>query len=87
MEMEPNNAPAMGNGPVTATTIFRGAIMPGTDTDCFRVTVPMGATLTAYTSDEAGTCNLGMGADTILTLNNPMGMEIATNDDAAGRGL
>ena len=87
MEMEPNNAPAMGNGPVTATTIFRGAIMPGTDVDCFRVTVPMGATLTAFTSDDAGTCNLGMGGDTILTLNNPMGMPIATNDDFAGRML
>jgi hypothetical protein len=87
MEMEPNNMAAMGNGPVTTTTIFRGAIMPGTDVDCFRVTVPMGATLTAFTSDENGTCNLGMGADTVLTLHNPMGMQIAENDDFSGRGF
>ncbi|MFO0610084.1 MAG: hypothetical protein U0324_43395 [Polyangiales bacterium] len=87
MEMEPNNAHAMGNGPVTTTTIFRGAIMPGDDIDCYRVTIPAGATITAFTGDANGTCMLGTGADTTLALNNPMGMEIATNDDGAGRGL
>lgn len=83
VETEPNNTPAMGNGPVTASTVFRAALPEG-DVDCFRVTVPMGASIRAQTSDAAGTCNLGMGADTVLTLHNAMGAEIATNDDSGG---
>lgn len=86
-ETEPNNTPATGNGPITASTFFRGSIMPATDVDCVRVTVPMNGSITAYTGDVTGACNLGTGADTIITLYNPMGTEISTNDDYAGRGL
>lgn len=82
-EMEANNAPAMGNGPVTMSTVFRAALPEG-DTDCFRVTVPMGGSIRAQTSDANGGCSLGMGADTVITLHDPAGMEIATNDDAGG---
>lgn len=85
-EMEPNNTPAMGNGPVTMSTTFRAALPDG-DEDCFRVTVPMGASIRAETGDANNACNLGMGADTVITLHNPMGMDIAENDDATGRGL
>jgi hypothetical protein len=86
-EMEPNNTPATGTGPVTTDTIFRASLSTGDDVDCFRVTVPARASITAFTGDATGTCNLGMGVDTTLSLNNAMGMEIATNDDATGRGL
>jgi hypothetical protein len=80
-ETEPNDAHAMGNGPVTMNTIFRGALSSADDIDCFRVTVPANSSITATTGDATGACNLGMGADTTLQLNNPMGDEIATNDD------
>lgn len=82
-EMEMNNTPMAGNGPVTTSTVFRGALPEG-DIDCFRVTVPMGASIRAQTSDATGGCSLGMGADTVMTLHDAMGAEIATNDDAGG---
>jgi len=82
-EMEMNNMPAMGNGPATGSVTFRAALPEG-DVDCFRVTVPMGASIRAQTGDASRACNIGMDSDTILRLYNPAGMEIATNDDAVG---
>ena len=43
-----NNMPAMGNGPATGSVTFRAALPEG-DIDCFRVTVPMGASIRAQT--------------------------------------
>ncbi|MFO0629543.1 MAG: hypothetical protein U0325_28465 [Polyangiales bacterium] len=84
-EMEMNNTPMMGNGPVTASTVFSAAL-PANDVDCFRVTVPAGASIRAETQDANGTCDLGMGADTIVKLYNPMGVDVAEDDDG-GAGL
>jgi len=83
MEMEPNNTPAMANPNVMTTTIFRGAIMPADDVDCFNVTVPAMASLRVSTLEAGGTCNLGEGGDSIINVYR-MGtaMPIATNDDA-----
>lgn len=83
-EMEPNNTATTGNAPATASIVYSAALMPMTDIDCFRVTVPMGASLRVSTGDAAGTCNLGMGADTILTVSDSMGRLLGENDDAIG---
>jgi len=84
MESEPNNTPAAPQAPVTQTTIFRGAITPGTDVDCYSVTVPAGASLFAETTDANGTCNLGEGEDTVLrAYRQGSAMPIAENDDVA----
>ncbi len=82
MEMEPNNTPAMANPNVMTTTIFRGAIMPADDVDCFNVTVPANASLRVSTLNPDGTCTLGAGGDTVLNVYR-MGtmMPIANNDD------
>jgi hypothetical protein len=80
-EVEPNNAPAMGQGPVTTSGIFRGSITAG-DIDCYRITVTMGTSL--FVETNAGTPNTcPTGADTFVTVYNPMGTAIATNDDIA----
>jgi hypothetical protein len=82
MEAEPNNTPAAPQAAVTRTTIFRGAITPGTDRDCFAVTVPAGATLFAETTDAQGTCDLGDGEDTVINIyRDGTAAPIATNDD------
>ena len=84
MEAEPNNTPAAPQAPVTTTTVFRGSIMPGTDVDCYAVTVPAGATLYAETSDADGTCALGDGEDTVINIyRQGTAAAIATNDDIA----
>jgi hypothetical protein len=84
MESEPNNTPAAPQAAVTQTTVFRGAITPGTDVDCYAVTVPAGATLYAETSDAQGTCNLGDGEDTVLRIyRQGTAAPIAENDDLA----
>lgn len=86
MEREPNNTPATGQGPATASAIYRGAITASTDTvDCYRVRVPMGASLYVETNNNAGGCPTG--ADTIATVYNPMGTRIAENDDIASNNL
>ena len=79
MEMEPNNTPMAPNGPFTGAVNIRGAIMPATDVDCFRVTVPANGSIRAETSDGMGGCP--MGADTLVRLYNPMGTQIAEDDD------
>lgn len=84
-EVEPNDTPARGNGRITTNAIFRASLSTGADVDCVRVTVPANASITAFTSDEMGTCTLSMGADTVLKLYNPMGMQIAENDDGMDR--
>jgi hypothetical protein len=79
MEMEPNNTPMAPNGPFTGAVNIRGAIMPATDVDCFRVTVPANGSIRAETSDGMGGCP--MGADTLVRLYNPLGTQIAEDDD------
>jgi hypothetical protein len=82
MEAEPNNTPAAPQAAVTQTTIFRGAITPGTDRDCYAVTVPAGATLYAETTDAQGACDLGDGEDTVINVyRDGTAAPIATNDD------
>lgn len=83
-EMEPNNTATTGNAPATGSIVYSAALMPMTDIDCFRVTVPMGASLRVQTGDANGACSLGMGADTILTVSDSMGRLLGENDDAIG---
>ena len=78
-ETEPNNTPMAANGPFTGSRFIRGAITPGTDVDCFNVTVPAMGRLRVETGDGAGGCPAG--ADTLLKVYNPMGTEIASDDD------
>lgn len=80
MEMEPNNTPMMPQGPLSGAVRITGALSSATDVDCFRMTVPAGASLFAETSNGMGGCP--MGADTLLRVNNPMGVQLAQNDDA-----
>lgn len=88
MEMEPNNTPAMANPNVMTTTVFRGAIMPADDVDCFNVTVPAMASLRVTTLGPGRTCNLGEGGDSVINVYRMGTMTpIATNDDAMGGGL
>ena len=82
MEMEPNNTPMMPQGPLSGAVRVTGSLNTTTDVDCFRVTVPAGASLFAETSNGMGGCP--MGADTLLRVNNPMGTQLAQNDDAGG---
>ncbi len=85
-ETEPNNTPTAAQGPVTQSSIFRGAITAG-DVDCFRAQIPMGgASLYVETHDNAGGCP-GSGADTVATVYNPMGVRVAENDDIASNNL
>lgn len=80
-ETEPNSNPAGAQGPVTESSIFRGAI-PAGDVDCFRVRVPTGgASLFVETHDNAGACP--SGADTVASVYNAAGTRLAENDDIA----
>ncbi len=83
-ETEPNNTTATAQTPVTASTVFSAAITPGTDTDCFAVTVPANASLFLLTSDGHDGCPAM--ADTIVTLSTSAGVQIGSNDDG-GAGL
>jgi hypothetical protein len=76
--VEPNNTPATAQT-FTTSGIIISSITAATDLDCVRVTVPMGATLFAETSDGAGGCP--SGADTVLTLFTAAGVRIAENND------
>jgi hypothetical protein len=83
-ETEPNNTPAAPQAAVTASTVFSAAITPGTDTDCFAVTVPANASLFLLVSDGHDGCP--SMADTVLTLYTAAGAQIASDDDR-GAGL
>lgn len=84
MEAEPNNTPAAPQAAVTRTTVFRGALMPGSDVDCYAVTVPTGATLFAQTSDGQGGCDLPEEGDTVLrAYREGAATPVAENDDLA----
>lgn len=83
-EVEPNNTPMMPQAAVTASTVFQAAITPGTDVDCFGVTVPANASLFLMTSDGHDGCPAM--ADTLLTLYTAAGAQLASNDDG-GPGL
>ena len=86
METEPNSTPTTAQGPVTVSSIFRGAITAG-DIDCYRVRVPMGgASLYVETHDNAGGCPAG-GADTVATVYTATGVRLAENDDIASNNL
>jgi len=79
-EMEPNNTPAAAQAPVTMGTSYTGSLAMGTDVDCFGVTVPANGSLFVETSDGTpGGCP--DGADSIVTVYNPAGTQIAQNDD------
>ena len=87
-EIEPNNTAAAPQAAVTQTTVFHGALATGTDVDCYAVTVPVGTSLYAETSDANGTCALGDGEDTVLNIyRQGETTALATNDDAASMYL
>lgn len=84
-ETEPNNTPAMAQATITASRIYTG-MANDEDTDCFHVTVPMGAGLFVESNlANAPTCPSG-GADPVISVYNPMNMEIESEDDTSGRG-
>jgi hypothetical protein len=79
-EMEPNNTPAMAQAPVTMSVSYTGSLATGTDVDCFGVTVPANGSLFVETSDGTpGGCP--DGADSIVTVYNAAGTQVAQNDD------
>lgn len=83
-EIEPNNTPAAPQAAVTTTTVFRGSLATGNDVDCYAVTVPVGTSLYAETSDANGTCALGDGEDTLLNIyRQGETAALANNDDVA----
>lgn len=86
METEPNNSATMAQSPITAGTVFSGAVGAMTDPmDCFGVTVPANGTVVVETSTPGHPgCD---GNDTLVTLSNAMGTEVARNDDGFNRGL
>ena len=84
METEPNNTPAAPQAAVTASTVFQAALTPGTDVDCFAVTVPANASLYLETGDGHDGCPTG--ADTLITLYNSAGTSLGYDDDG-GSGL
>ena len=84
METEPNNTPMAPTAAVTASTVYQASLMPGTDVDCFAVTVPTNGSLYLETSDGQGGCPTG--ADTLITVYNAMGAVVGYNDDG-GAGL
>lgn len=57
--------------------------MPGTDVDCFAVTVPANGSLYLETSDGHGDCPTG--ADTLITVYNAAGAVVGYNDDGGVR--
>jgi hypothetical protein len=83
METEPNNTPMTAQAAVTMGTSYTGSLTMGTDVDCYNVTVPANASLFVETSDGTpGGCP--EMADSIVTVYNAAGMQIAQNDDAPG---
>ncbi|MDO9018288.1 MAG: hypothetical protein Q8S73_23880 [Deltaproteobacteria bacterium] len=83
-ETEPNNTPMMAQAAMTVSAVYSG-MASSTDTDCFRVTVPMGGGIYAESNLPATpTCPSG-GPDPVITVYNPAGTEIDSVDD--GRGL
>lgn len=86
-ETEPNNSAAMPQAAITASTAFSGSV-GGTDAmDCFAVTVPANGTVVAETATP-GRPRCAMN-DTVVTLYNAMGAQVARNDDdpSGRRGL
>ncbi|MFO0651169.1 MAG: DVUA0089 family protein [Polyangiales bacterium] len=83
-EAEPNNTPMAPMTAVAASTVFQGAITPGTDVDCYAVTVPANGSLYLETTDGQDGCPAG--ADTFITLYNSAGAVIGYDDDG-GIGL
>ena len=85
-ETEPNNTPAMPQAAVSTGTAYSGTVGMGTDTaDCFAVTVPAMGGLnveTASPGDPGCADN-----DTVVTIYNAMGTQVARNDDGPRRGL
>lgn len=79
-ETEPNNTAAMPQSAITTGTAFSGAVGGTADAmDCFAVTVPANGSVVATTETpgHAGCAD----NDTVLTLVNSMGMQVARNDD------
>lgn len=86
-ETEPNNSAAMPQAAITTGTAFSGAV-GGTDAmDCFAVTVPANGSVVAAT-ETPGHPRCAMN-DTVVTLYNSAGMQVARNDDdpSGRRGL
>ena len=83
-ETEPNNTPMMAQAPMTASAVYSG-MASSMDTDCFRVTVPMGGGIYAESNLPATPSCPNGGPDPVITVYNPAGMEIDGVDD--GRGL
>lgn len=81
-EAEPNNTPSTAQGPVSASSAFRGAISPGADVDCFAVRVP---SMGALVAETFGACRT-RAADTVLRMYTPTGSLLATNDDGVDIG-
>ncbi|MFO0649041.1 MAG: hypothetical protein U0326_22560 [Polyangiales bacterium] len=86
-ETEPNNSAAMPQAAISTGTAFSGAV-GGTDAmDCFAVTVPANGSVVAATETPGHPrCS---GNDTVVTLYNSAGAQVARNDDdpSGRRGL
>jgi hypothetical protein len=86
-ETEPNNTVMMRQAPTATSVVYAGSLGAMDTMDCFGITVPaMGSVFLETNLPMAPTCPTG-GADTIVTLYNPAGMQIAEVDDTLGRGL
>src|SRR5690606_17658657 len=83
-EIEPNNDKATATPQWPMTSLWRGAINPGSDIDWFAFDLPAGKSPALSTHDigNAGSC----GFDTIIHLVNANGMEIVSDDDGYSVG-
>ncbi len=85
-ETEPNNSPAAGQGPLMQGGIFTGSITQGSDpVDCYRFTVPMGASL--FVEASTPNCASAAGGDPVVTVYNAANMGLAQNDDIASNNV
>jgi hypothetical protein len=83
-EVEPNTR-TMPQGPVTASTVYAAALVPGADEDCFSITVPSMGSLVLEVNNGLGFCPAY--TDTVLRLYRlGESLPFFSNDDDA-RGL
>jgi Bacterial pre-peptidase C-terminal domain len=78
-EQEPNNTPAQAQAVTLPVTVF-GQANPAEDVDCFRFQARAGQTLVFDVLAE----RMGSSLDSILSIQDASGRELALNEDANG---
>jgi cysteine-rich repeat protein len=81
-ELEPNSSVSSATGPWPGVNYWLGTVTANGDQDFFMVPVPYWSYFTAYTSSTNSL--YGCEGDTVLTLYDQYGDQIAENDDSNG---